>query len=92
MAAVFRVGPLRKAVCTFTFDRRTEVSEELLIGAHNAADGGGVTVTTPAAVKAFLLKLLELLHLLDTGQYPRNHSAFGRTFRKLLGIKYTASH
>ena len=55
--------------------------------AHSAAEGGSVMVTTPAAVKAFMLKLLELLHLLDTGQYPRNHSGLSHKVRRMLGLK-----
>ena len=45
-------------------------------------------VSTPAAVKAFMLKLLELLHLLDTGQYPQEGGgAHVADARKMLGIK-----
>ena len=87
MRSVFRSGPLRKTIATFTFDRRTEVSETLLLAAHLAVQGGAVMVSTPASVKAFLLKLLELLHLLDTGQYPRLHSSLGKNLRKLFGMK-----
>ena len=87
MRSVFRVGPLRKPVRTFTFDRRTDVTEDLLMAASLAVDEGAVMVSTPAAVKAFMLKLLELLHLLDIGHYPRMHSALGRTVRKMLRIK-----
>ena len=68
MRSVFRIGPLQKPVCTFSFDRRTEVSEILLLAATVAIEDRGVMVSTPASVKAFMLKLIELLHLLDTGQ------------------------
>ena len=44
-------------------------------------------VSTPAAVKAFMLKLLELLHLLDSGQYPRNHSGLSHRVRRMLGLR-----
>ena len=37
-ASVFRIGPLQKPVCTFSFDRRTEVSEILLLAAKNAIE------------------------------------------------------
>jgi hypothetical protein len=106
MGSVFRIGPLRKPVCTFAFDRRTEVSERLLAvrlrrpnrrpagavplsdcprfarwcgqAAHVAIEERAVMVSTPASVKAFQLKLIEILHLLDTGMYPRMHSAIGK--------------
>ena len=87
LRSIFRSGPLRKSVCTFAFDRRTEVSEGLLLAANIALQERAVMVSTPASVKAFMLKLLELLHLLDTGMYPRMHSALGRTFRKLLRVR-----
>ena len=42
---------------------------------------------TPAAVKAFMLKLLELLHLLDTGAFPKNRSGVARRVRRMLKKK-----
>jgi len=87
MRGVFRSGPLRKTVATFAFDRRTVVDENLLLAAHLAIQQGAIMVSTPASVKAFLLKLLELLHLLDTGQYPRMHMSLGQKARKLFGFK-----
>ena len=61
-------GPLRKPTWTFAFDRRTPVTAEMVEKARAAIDERAVILGTPAAFKAFLLKLLELLHLLDTGQ------------------------
>ena len=46
-----------------------------------------VLLSTPAAVKAFLLKLLELLHLLDTGQYPKNLNSIGEKMRRVMRLK-----
>ena len=91
MRSVFRSGPLQKPVTTFAFDRRTEVTERTLSAARIATEERSVMVSTPASVKAFMLKLLELLHLLDTGMYPRMHSAVGKVFRKLLHIKMQPS-
>ena len=87
MGSVFRIGPLRKPVCTFHFDRRSEVSDLLLISARIAIEERAVMVSTPAAVKAFMLKLIELLHLLDIGEYPRMHGALGKIARKIFGLK-----
>ena len=67
-------GPLRKATWTFHFDRRTAVTQALLDKLRTAEEERAVMLGTPAAFKAFMLKLLELLHLLDTGQYPKNLS------------------
>ena len=38
-------------------------------------------MSTPTALKAFLLKFVELLHLLDTGQYPRSRTKASRAIR-----------
>ena len=78
LRSVFGSGALRKPVWTFAFDRRAQVTPELLEKAHTAVAERAVMVSTPAAVKAFMLKLLELLHLLDSGQYPRNHSGLAQ--------------
>ena len=72
---------------TFAFDRRAQVTTELLEKAHTAVAERAVMVSTPAAVKAFMLKLLELLHLLDSGQYPRNHSGLSHRVRRMLGLR-----
>ena len=50
-------------------------------------------VSTPAAVKAFTLKLLELLHLAETGRAPinRRKSNVASRMRKMLGLKRRSS-
>ena len=63
------------------------MTPELLEKAHTAVAERAVMVSTPAAVKAFMLKLLELLHLLDSGQYPRNHSGLSHRVRRMLGLR-----
>ena len=87
LRSVFGSGALRKPVWTFAFDRRAQVTPELLEKAHTAVAERAVMVSTPAAVKAFMLKLLELLHLLDSGQYPRNHSGLSHRVRRMLGLR-----
>ena len=84
LRGVFGAGPLRKPVWTFGFDRRTPVTAELLEKARTATAERAVMASTPAAVKAFMLKLLELLHLLDTGAFPKNRSGVARRVRRLL--------
>ena len=90
LRGVFGAGPLRKAVWTFAFDRRAAVTLELLEKARAAAAERAVMVTTPAAVKAFMLKLLELLHLLQTGGYSRNRKKKDKVSR-LLRLQRKAS-
>lgn len=90
MRGVFRCGPLHKSIYTFSFNRRSQVTPQLLHKALVVQDERGVMVSTPAAVKAYMLKLLELLHLLDTGQYPRNLKGFTRHIRRIgqmFGLK-----
>ena len=86
LRSVFRSPALSKPVWTFRFDRRTSITPQLLWKAQAAVAQRAVMVSTPSAVKAFMLKLLELLHLLDRGMYPQNHSRFAGRLRKLLGI------
>eukprot|EP00965_Chrysotila_dentata_P249233 6208794-Pleurochrysis_carterae.AAC.1 len=83
----FSSAPLLKSVWTFAFDRRTAVSAELLNKSLTAVSERALMVTTPSAVKAFMLKLIELLHLLDTGQYPRNRSTLAQGLRRIFGLK-----
>ena len=85
----FGGGALRKPVWTFGFDRRSEVTAELVEKAHIATEERAVMVTTPSAVKAFLLKLLELLHLLDTGQYPKKAAGLMSRMRARMRGKRT---
>ena len=66
LRGAFAPPPLHKPVWTFSFDRRASVTPALLAKTHAAVAERAVVLSTPAAVKAFMLKLLELLHLLDT--------------------------
>ena len=75
---------------TFAFDRRTPVSEALLDKARVARAERAVMVTTPASVKACMLKLLELLHLLETGSFSRNRRKRDKVAR-LLRMQRRAS-
>ena len=91
LRSVFGAGqPLRKPVWTFAFDRRTPVSEALLDKARVARAERAVMVTTPASVKACMLKLLELLHLLETGSFSRNRRKRDKVAR-LLRMQRRAS-
>ena len=71
---------------TFAFNRRAHVTEPLLAKARMAVAERAVMVSTPGAIKAFMLKQLELLHLLDSGQYPQNFKPVLSSLRRLLGM------
>ena len=87
----FGCGAMRKAVWTFAFDRRTPVTAELLEKARAAVAERAVMLSTPTAVKAFMLKLVELLHLLDSGQYPRNRTGVARRMRAMMRMRRRSS-
>ena len=83
LRGVFGSGALHKAVWTFAFDRRTSVTLELLEKYKAAVNERAVVLSTPTAIKAFLLKFVELLHLLDTGQYPASLNKASRAIRQV---------
>jgi hypothetical protein len=56
---------LRKPIYTFSFDRFHGIEFSLLNKLQEARDTAAVIVTTPAAIKAFYLKFVEVVHLLD---------------------------
>lgn len=87
LRGVFSGAPLRKAVWTFRFNRRAHVTETLLAKANTAVRERAVMVSTPGAIKAFMLKQLELLHLLDSGQYPQDLKPVMRSLKRMLGFR-----
>ena len=54
-----------KPVFTFNFDRYEKVTEQLLCKLQTARQLRAVVVSTPSAVKSFILKFLELSHNLN---------------------------
>ena len=56
---------IRKPVYTFTFDRFMTVTPLLYRKLVKAMDSRAVLISTSTALKAFQLKFVELLHLLD---------------------------
>jgi hypothetical protein len=83
-------GALRKPTWTFAFDRRQPITAELVNKVQTAVLEHAVVLGTPAAFKAFMLKFAELLHLLDSGQFPRNLSKLGRAARAAAGAARSA--
>lgn len=60
-----------KPVYTFTFDRFTPVASGLASKLAMAREQRAIVVTTPSALKSFMLKLVETMHLLDTAAADR---------------------
>ncbi len=56
---------IRKAVFTFSFDRFLTVDTQMYKTLVTARNSRAVVVTTPTAIKAFMLKFVELLHVMD---------------------------
>ena len=56
---------LQKPVYTFHFDRFTAASPELLSKLLQARQLSAVMLSTPTSVKSFVLKFVEVVHLLE---------------------------
>jgi hypothetical protein len=56
---------VRKPVFTFTFDRYQQVTLRLLHKLRAARNLRAVVATTPTSIKSFILKYLEICHILD---------------------------
>ena len=59
------------------------MTAELVQKARTAFAERAVILGTPAAFKAFMLKLLELLHTLDIGQLPKGKTAVSKITKKV---------
>jgi len=81
-----------KPVYTFTFDRYQKVNDHLLCKLQTARHLRAVVVSTPSAVKSFMLKFLELIHNLNRQKNLSEEkiavmSAQKRTIASLLGFR-----
>ena len=56
---------IRKPVYTFKFDRFRTVTPETYRKLVKARNSKSIVVTTPVDIKAFFLKYIEILHMLD---------------------------
>src|SRR5690606_27692914 len=56
---------LQRPVFTFEFDRYSNITAELRMKLEYAKSSRAVLVTTPTAIKSFMLKFVELMHNLD---------------------------
>ena len=90
---------LQKPVYTFTFDRFTAASPELLSKILQARQLSAVVISSPTALKSFVLKFVEVVHLLELAanseeeDYMRGHQRglFARGVRRIGELKRTAS-
>lgn len=90
---------ISKAIYTFSFDRSTFISPQLVEKLRDAEENGGLLCSTPSALKSFALAFLHLMHELDymsrlNQQKPQESSSVLRALERgaasLLGR--TASH
>ena len=56
---------IQKQVYTFLFDRFSSVDDALLAKLRKARDTRAVVVTSPEAIKSFVLKFIQCIHMLD---------------------------
>ena len=56
---------IRKPIFTFSFDRYSKVTPQLLSKLRTARNLRAVVVSTPSSVKAFMLKFMEMCHNLN---------------------------
>ena len=76
-----------KPVYTFVFTRKTEVSPALYHKLVKARDTRAVVCSHPTAIKSFVLKFIEMMHLLDESRHVRNDQQQNRSWlRKRLSV------
>jgi hypothetical protein len=78
-------------VFTFTFDRYTQVTPQLLAKLKIARDLRAIVIASPSSVKAFLLKFIEICHNLNRQKYLTLEKDVRRaserfSLRRLLGF------
>ena len=84
---------IRKPVFTFSFDRYQKVTPQLLYKLQIARHLRAVVVSTPSAVKSFMLKFIEICHNLNRQKYLLDESKEmdkahkSHWVRRLLGLQ-----
>lgn len=71
---------IRKPVFTFTFDRSSKVTPQLLSKLKTARNLRAIVVSSPSSIKSFMLKFIEICHNLSR----QRHLALEKTERKVL--------
>ena len=89
---------LKKPVFTFQFDRYMSVTMQMLCKLRTARNLRAVVVSTPSAVKSFVLKFLEIRHMLEMQnnleaeklEKIENRSRFSRLLGFGSKVQYTS--
>jgi len=66
---------VRKPVYTFDFDRFRQVDPDMLKKLHQSKDCMGIVISHPSAVKALMLKFVELVHEMDCAFVQKSHDS-----------------
>jgi hypothetical protein len=66
-----------KPVYTFLFDRSDQATSELLSKIEEAKKMNAVVVTNPTSIKSFVLKYIEILHLMELSKFKTAGSGAG---------------
>ena len=82
---------IRKPVFTFTFDRYSKVTPQLLSKLKTARNLRAVVVSSPSSIKSFMLKFIEICHNLSrqknlTLEKKEKRSAARFSLRAMLGF------
>ena len=75
---------IRKPVYTFKFDRFRTVTPETYRKLVKARNSKSIVVTTPVDIKAFFLKYIEILHMLDAASGKVGQTALGSSNKEDL--------
>ena len=77
---------IRKPVYTFRFDRFRKVEMQLYRKLVHARDAGAILCSTPTDIKAFMLKFVELLHVVDRAKTAHVHESDLLEIRAQLNV------
>ena len=88
---------IRKPIFTFTFDRYTKVTPQLLSKLKTARNLRAIVVSSPSSIKSFMLKFIEICHNLSRQkslilEKKEKRSAARFSIRALLGFSDGASN
>jgi hypothetical protein len=87
------VSAIRKPVFTFTFDRYQTVVPQILHKLQTARSLRAVIVASPSSIKSFMLKFMEICHILNRNKHMTEELKqqisvdWGLKLRHLLGTQ-----
>jgi Protein of unknown function (DUF3638) len=77
---------VRKPVFTFTFDRYSKITPQMLAKLKTARNLRAVVVAGPSSVKSFMLKFIEICHRLNRQRYLLKEKKESRTKRTRFSL------